>query len=106
MGPLPVPPLVRCGRHPHLKGDPTLLLFLLIFATLSGTLFQNANISLLLLLLIVLLHVRQAVYDVLRQRAEALGDHTRVGVQNGGQVGLSQLLPVVERQGAWKETKE
>lgn len=92
-------PLLRRGRKAHLEGDPAFLLFvILLFLTpLCRPLLQDTNSSVLFVLLI-LLHVGQAIDGVLSQWAETLGHHTRVGVQDGGQVGFGQLLPVVERQ--------
>lgn len=82
---LSVLPLLRRRRNTHLEGDPTFLLFLiLVFLTpLCRPLLQDTSPTVLFILL-VLLHVRQAVDSILRQRAEALGHHPRVGVQDGG----------------------
>lgn len=95
---LPLPPLIGCGRNAHLEGDPGLFLFLfLVFSPFGGALLEDAGPSVLFVLL-VLLHVGQAVNGILRQRAKAFSHHTGVGVQDGGQVWFSQLLPVMERQ--------
>lgn len=89
----PVPPVLRRGRKARLEGDPVFLFVLVLFLTrLRRPLLQDTR------MLLVLLHVRQPVHGVLNQWTEAFGHHPRVGVQDGGQVGLSQLLPVMQRQ--------
>lgn len=94
-----VPPLFRCGRNAHLEDDPTLLLFLLFLflAPLCRALLQHTRPSVLFVLL-VLFHVGQTVHGILRQRAETFGHDAGVGIQDGGQVWLGQLLPVMECQ--------
>lgn len=77
---LSVLPVLRRRRNTHLEGDPTFFLFLIL---LFRPLLQDTRPSVLFILL-VLLHVRQVVDSILRQRAEALGHHPRVGVQDGG----------------------
>lgn len=95
---LPLPPLIGCGRNAHFEGDAGLFLFFfLVFSPFCSTLLEDAGPSVMLVLL-VLLHVGQAVNGILRQRAKAFGHHPRVGVQDGGQVWFSQLLPVMECQ--------
>lgn len=96
---LSVFPLLWRRRKAHLESNPTFLLFLiLLFLTpLRGPLLHYTCLSVLFILLI-LLHVRQAVDRILNQWAETLGHHPRVGVQDGGQVGFRQLLPVMESQ--------
>ena len=96
---LSVLPLLRRGRAAHLEGDPAFLLFLvlLLLTPLCRPLLQDTRPS-VLFILFVLLHVRQAVDSILSQRAETLRHYPWVWVQDGGQVGFGQLLPVMERQ--------
>lgn len=91
---LPVSAFIWSRGSTHLEGDPTFLLLLLLLTLFSHPLLQDRAATICL----VLLHVRQVVDGILRQGAEAFGHHPRVGVQDGGQVGLGQLLPVVERE--------
>lgn len=93
---LSVFPLLWRRRTAHLEGDPAIFFLILLFLTpLCRPLLQGTSV---LFILLVLLHVRQAVDGVVGQWAETFGHYSRVGVQDGGEVWFGQLLPVMERQ--------